>query len=274
MNHVSITIDFIVDTTNRLLQLSGLINSDSFLSAISVTPGAALVAKTIGGISQKILQTFVPSESRQPILQFTGDFNVGDASFTAGYYAILGTRDENSPIPDPLPRLEIKEGALFSGGIRVTQLSYVVLKITRTEARTRDLNDGAAWDVKLHDAETKALAASLDPQLLDGDRAGIWNECKKLLQDARTLLLVDPNYLRTEVDAILEKAFTKCADLLYGGKRSRAPVAFDRTSIPQKVLVDGLSLGIPMDNGASTRLASYSQQEKASLELLHGIGLS
>jgi hypothetical protein len=274
MNHVSITIDFIVDTTNRLVQLSGMINSDCFLSAISVTPGAALVAKTIGGISQKILQTFVPAETRQPILQFTGDFNIGSDSFAAGYYAILGTRDENSPLPDPLPSLEIKDGDLFADGEKVTRFSYVVLKVTRTEARTRDLNDGAVWDIKLRDAETKAMAASLDPQLVEGDRTAIWNECKKLLQDARTLMLVDPNYLRIEVDAILEKAFTKCADLLYGGKQSRAPTAFDRTSIPQKIQVDGISLGIPMDDGANRRIANYSQQEKASLEILHAIGIS
>jgi hypothetical protein len=274
MNHISITIDFIVDTTNQLVQLSGLINSDSFLSAISVTPGAALVAKTIGSISQKILQTFVPVESRQPILQFAGDFNIGDNSFTPGCYAILGTRDENSPIPDPLPSLEVKDGALLSGGERVTQLSYVVLKVTRIEARTRDLNDGAAWDVKLRDAETKAMTASLDPELVDTDRSGVWNECKKLLQDARTLLLVDPNYLRIEVDSILEKAFTKCANLLYEGKRSRSPVGSDRTAIPQKVFVDGLSLGLPMDDGGEMRLSKYSQQEKSSLELLRAIGLS
>jgi len=274
MDHVSITIDFIVDTTNRLVQLSGLINSNIFLSAISVSPGAALVAKAIGGISQKILDTFVPVESSKPILQFTGDFNIGQDSFTAGYYAILGTRDENSPIPDPLPSLEIKDGALFSDGNRVTQFSYVVLKVTRTEARTRDLNDGAAWDAKLHEAEIKAMSASLDPGLVDTDRTGIWKECKKLLQDAQTLLLVDPNYLRIEVDSILEQVFTKCASLLYGGKESRALLTSDRTSIPRTVFVDGLSLGIPMDDGADMRLANYAQQEKASIELLRGIGLS
>jgi hypothetical protein len=81
-------------------------------------------------------------------------------------------------------------------------------------------------------------------------------------------LIVDANYLRIEVDAILEKAFTKCADLLYGGKQPRSLVASDQTSMPQKVFVDALSLGIPVDDGAKMRLADYARQEKESLELL------
>ena len=56
MTHVSISIDFILDKKNRLVDLAGLINDDTFLKAISLAPGAAMVAQTIGGLAQKLIQ--------------------------------------------------------------------------------------------------------------------------------------------------------------------------------------------------------------------------
>ena len=105
MSHVSISIEFIIDKENSLAKMGNLVNDDSFLAAVSLAPGAVAVAKTVGGLAQKIIQTFIPAEQRQPILQFAGDFDVGGtagaSSLQDGYYAILGSRDEENPLPEP-----------------------------------------------------------------------------------------------------------------------------------------------------------------------------
>ena len=62
MDRVSISIDFVLDKENRLAMLGSLINDDAFLSAVSLTPASAMVAKTISGLSQKILQAFLKAE--------------------------------------------------------------------------------------------------------------------------------------------------------------------------------------------------------------------
>ena len=64
-----------------------------------------MVAKTLSDLSLKIMQTFIPQKDREPILQFSGDFNLSGEEFLDGYYIILGTRDEQNPIPHPLPEL-------------------------------------------------------------------------------------------------------------------------------------------------------------------------
>jgi len=76
MPHVSVSIEFILDKENRLAALTSLVNDDSFLRVVSLAPPAAAVAKSVGQLAQKIVQTFIPAEQRQPILQFSGDFNL------------------------------------------------------------------------------------------------------------------------------------------------------------------------------------------------------
>jgi hypothetical protein len=105
--HVSVSIEFILDKENRLQALAGLINDDSFVAAVSLAPGGAMVAKTVGGLAQKVITSFMPAEERQPILQFSGDFNLATSELRDGYYAILGTRDAENPLSTPLPTLKI-----------------------------------------------------------------------------------------------------------------------------------------------------------------------
>jgi hypothetical protein len=106
MPDISVSIEFILDKENYLRDLSGLINSDSFLATVSLAPGAAMVAKTISGLAGKIIETFVPAEERQPILQFSGEFNLADDGLKDGYYIILGTRDDRNPLPTRSPNFK------------------------------------------------------------------------------------------------------------------------------------------------------------------------
>jgi hypothetical protein len=220
MDHISISIDFILDTEDRLAMLGGLINDDAFTAAISLAPGAAVVARTIGGLAQKVLQTFLHAEQRKPILQFSGDFNIADG-LRDGLYVILGTRDEQYPLPNRLPKLEVRDGRLLVEGRPVTQLSYIVLSITGLDIRTRDLNGGAEWDAKLRRAETIASDMELNPFIKSEERNKAWEECLEQLRDARILISADPNYLRSESNQIIRAVYADCLRQIFGEENSR-----------------------------------------------------
>ena len=158
MSNVLISIDFVLDKENHLASLAGLINDDAFLSAISLAPGAAAVARTVGTLSQKLLQTFLKPEEREPILALSGDLNVSDG-LPDGYYVIFGTRDEKNPLPNPMPKLEVRNDTLLADDKPITQLSYVLMEVRGLSARTRDLNDGAVLNQRL--ARQKGLRCAL-----------------------------------------------------------------------------------------------------------------
>lgn len=219
MPHVSVSIDFILDKENRLGQLAGLINDDSFLTAISLAPGAPMVAKTVSGLAQKLLHTFFQAEEREPILQFAGDFNLSaDApdALRAGYYAILGTRDERNPLPRPLPRLSVQNGDLLADGKPITQWSYVLLQVHRLEARTRDQGIGRPWYQKLVEAEGIAQDVENDPFIEKATRLERWESCCKLLSKARALIEADPEYLHEEAQNIIRAATSTCRKQILG----------------------------------------------------------
>jgi len=216
MDHVSVSIDFHVDTENRLALLVNLINDDAFVAAVSLAPGAAAVARTISGLSQKILHTLMGEKNREPILQFSGDFNILGGDLREGYYAILGTYDTDHPIPRPLPLLSIQDGDLLANGSPVTDWSYVVLEVRLIDARTRALSDGALWELKLRQAEASARQLENNPLATDSERHRIWDEELKLLQEAQILLLAEPSYLSREADDIIREAYHNCYTSVFG----------------------------------------------------------
>ena len=214
----SVSLEFVLDSENRLASLSKLINDDSFLATVSFAPGASMVAKTVGGLADKIITAFFTGDERAPILQFSGDFNLaaGDPeALREGYYVILGTRDDAHPSPRPGAEFQIAGGALLADGDPVSDLSYVVLDVRRTEARTRDLHDGAAWDTKLREAEDEARLPA------DSDSAVTWQKCRSLIREAQVLLRTDVNYLRSEADAIILGVLNQCQEAI-GGTKLRA----------------------------------------------------
>lgn len=262
MTHVSISVEFILDKENYLARMAALINDDSFFSAVSLAPGTALVVKTIGDLAQKVIQTFIPAQERDPILQFSGDFNLDAEDLKDGYYVILGTRDEKNPIPDPLPQLGIQEEGLLADGQRVTQLSYVVLDVRHSPARTRDRNDNAPWEAKLREAEGAAELIAGDKYAENVERRQTWDRCKRLLQEARVLLTADQNYLRTEADLIWKSVYDKCVNDIAGGERGRDGGAVVKAARPWRPdsRADRDFLGIPLDEDLGTTLDAYAEQ--------------
>jgi len=89
------------------------------------------------------------------------------------------------------------------------------LDVRRTEARTRDLHDGAAWDTKLREAEDEARLPA------DSDSAVTWQKCRSLIREAQVLLRTDVNYLRSEADAIILGVLNQCQEAI-GGTKLRA----------------------------------------------------
>jgi len=210
MPELSITIDFILDVNNNLQNLSNIINSDSLFTAISLAPGAALVAKTISSLADKIISNFIPAQEQQPILQFSGDFNLAVGNLLNGFYVILGTKDVRNPLPDSTEALQISGSNCLLNGKQITQLSYIVLDIRSTPVRTREMNGGALWNLKLNEAEDEARRVGSDPLAKDVERKEVWQKCKNLIKEAQALLRNDPNYLRVEADNIIKECFARC----------------------------------------------------------------
>jgi hypothetical protein len=214
MPNVSISIDFILDKESRLSALAGLINSDAFLAAVSMAPVGAKVAKTVSSLTEKILNTFIPAQEREPILQFAGDFNLAGEHVDEGYYVVLGTRDEEAPLPEPGARFQVVDGGLRINGSPADAYSYVIMAIKRIAARGRALNGGAAWDQRLREAEDEARNALQDPLADKGRREEVWKKCVTLIKEAQVLLRTDPNYHRSEADQIVRATLLQCQPLV------------------------------------------------------------
>lgn len=275
MTHVSVSIEFVLDKKNRLVDLAGLINSDVFLAAVSLAPGAAVAAKTIGGLSQKIVQTFLEPEELQPILQFGGDFNIPANDLRDGYYVILGTRDADNPLPSSNPVLQISNGRLLLDGAPVSQLSYVILDLRVVPARTRSLNDGAVWAEKLRQAEGLAQQMANDPFAEDNERQKAWEDCRILIKEAQLLLNADPNFLPQEANNIIKDSYTRCRKQIFeteerltvrGTKGLEAVDSLDDTA-------DRRFLGLDPGEDLTESLHQYAEQVAASRHILRDEGL-
>jgi hypothetical protein len=273
MTHVSISIEFVLDVENRLHALSALINDDSFLAAVSLAPGAAMVAKTVGTLATKLITTFLPAEERQPILEFTGDFNISTDGLSDGYYVILGTRDERNPLPNPMPALAVRNGDLLADGERVTRWSYVVLDVRSTPARTRDLSDGAAWEGRLREAEDEARSVADDLLGTDQSRREAWEKCRGLLRDAQALLRSDPNYLREEGENIIKASLAGCAEALRP-EVHKGPEELQRVTPWQPDLAtERINLGIAPDEDLAATLERYADQVSDARRALRSAGV-
>jgi len=275
MTHISISIEFVLDKQNRLSTLSGLINEDAFVAAISLAPGMATVARVISGLSQKILNTFLDPEERQAVLQFTGDFDLATGGFQEGYYVILGTRNEHNPLPDPKTKLAIRNGGLLADGKPVTQLSYIIMEVQYLEARTRSLSDGALWDTKLRQAETAAQRIASDPFTDTAMREQSWKECVNLIKEAQLLLIADPNYLHREAMDIIKSTFTHCYKQIFTDLAERLPTkGREAFSIVKPAVQADLSfLDISPDEDLEATLDRYAEQVAEARRLIRKEGI-
>jgi hypothetical protein len=269
MTDFSLSIEFILDTEDRLRTLIGLINDDSFLATFSLAPGAAGAARLVGGLAQKIVQSFLPAHDQVPILMFTGDFNLTPdgtrSDLREGSYAVLGTCDPSTELPDPRDKFEVSEGELLLNGEPVTELSYVLLNVKRIAARTRELNEGAGWESKLREAEDEANLPTEDSP----DRT--WNKCRGLLREAQALLRADANYLRVEADEIVLSSLDRCRRAIFGTD-ARLGLS-DRGSRDSRPFIELEEFGLA-DTDIVGMLEGYADRVRSARLALRDIGLA
>jgi hypothetical protein len=269
MDRVSVSIQYLLDKENRFGQLSKLINSDGFMAAVSLAPGAVMVARTIGKLSQSIVATLLSDVEQQGILTFSGDLNLSEGSLREGYYVILGTRDERNPIPAPLPKLSVEDGLLLGDGHPILTLSYVILDVRRVDARTRALNDGAPWDGKLKLAEATAQRVGSNPLASDDDREQGWRECLSSLKEGQVLILSDSNYLASEAQNIMKSSYANCYSEIFAAKATRGGASRKSVGAGRRNdRVGRASIAIPEDEDLSIVLNQYAQQVIASRAIL------
>lgn len=269
MSRVFVSLDFVLDTKNTLAQMGSLINSDAFLAAVSLAPGAAAVAKTIGSLGQQVIQTFVPATEQKPILEFTGDFNIGGTLATDalrdGYYVILGSKDAADPLPVAPPQLQLQENTLLSDGGPVDRWSYVIFQVTRLPVRTREMNEGALWDTKLYEAERIVKDVMQAPYVDDTAKREAWSKCLALLLEARALLMADANYAPSEADAIYRTVYKSCSESLTGRAIAMAAEDIDTEA-------DRMLLGIAPETDLAELAARYSSQVEETRRILEREG--
>jgi hypothetical protein len=277
MPHVSIAIDFILDKENRLNVLAALINSDAFLAAVSLAPVSATIARTVSGFTEKIINTFIPAHEREPILQFAGDLNLAGGRVFEGYYVILGTRDDETGLPDATARFQVLNGTLRIDGRAADWLSYVVLGVHRTAARGRDINGGAAWENRLREAEEEARDTLEDP-LADSDRRrDVWKKCVTLIKEAQVLLRNDPNYHRNESDKIVRGTLLACQQLVsvppvVGRRMARGSFPSSGTAqLPADLESHLAMLEVRPDEDLKKSAADYAEQLRLSQTTLASI---
>jgi hypothetical protein len=271
MPRVTVSIEFHLDKENRIARLGSLVNKESFSAALSLAPGGVLVAKTISALANDIIQTFIPAEEQEPILQFTGDFNLSTGEISPGYYVILGSRDPDHPIPSPLPDLEVRDHRLMAGGRPVSGLSYVILEVRKTPARTRDLGGGTDWDMRLREAEDVAQALLDDPLADEVTRKDGWTKCLNLLKEAQTLLRADPSYLRAETERITKAAYLRCRELVAEPVRERGragPLA--AAAWMPDTRVDQQVLGVTTDGELERDAMAYADDVMRTRRTLAG----
>jgi hypothetical protein len=277
MTHVSISIDFILDKENRLNLLAGLINSDAFLAAVSMTPVSATVARTVSGFAEKIINTFIPAQEREPILQFAGDLNLAGDGIREGYYVIVGTRDDEVGLPDVNARFEVVDDTLQIDGEAADWLSYVIFGVRRTEARGRDLNGGVAWDQRLREAEDEARSTLQDPLADDTERKAVWKKCMALIKEAQVLLRNDPNYHREEADKIVRAAILECQPLVTApavvmrGLETSTPAS---GPLPKDLSSHLAMLDVRPDEDLTKTAAEYMKQLRLSRNALAALAAS
>jgi len=271
MEHVSVTLEFLLDTKNNLTSMANLINDKAFVSGISFAPGVAAVALTISGLSQKIIQTFLPSETDQrPVLRFYGDFNLPGGQLLDGYYVILGSSDEHNPLPESVEGLSVGKPTLMLGGNSIKNLSYVILEVVFVPARTRELNMGVSWNTKLTEAESVAQSSARNLFANLEEKEQEWHKCMRLFTEVEALLGDDPNYVPREKEYIVAQSYNKCRLLFAGNQRTSPFESLDVVEMPEwlDTTSDRVLLGLSPEEDLDIKVAEYETQVEEARSIL------
>jgi hypothetical protein len=183
-------------------------------------------------------------------------------------------------LPPPGARYEVTDGALTIDGQPADWLSYVIFAVHRTAARGRDLSAGAAWEQRLREAEDEARNTLQDP-LADRDRRQeVWKKCFTLIKEAQVLLRSDPNYLRSEAEAIVRATLLECEPLVavtpvVGRQMGRGTLPSDFASERSADVSAQLeSLGVKPGEDLAQSTADYAERLETSREVLDVIARS
>jgi hypothetical protein len=259
MKHVSVSIEYLVNTKNYLKDIVGLITDKDLFSIVSLAPGAAMAAKTLGGLAEKLISTFVPAEERKPILQFSGDFDLAAEGLKEGYHIILGSHTTDNPLPTKPPEFTVLDGGgLLMNKKPVTELSYVILKICCTRSIRDRFMEQSSWYKKLTEAKRLANDYGDDP-FADSDltkKKEYWEkQCLPVIREARALLSDDANFLSSEVDLVYRQAYKECLEIITGKTtRGKAFVSWSPDAT-----ADRKFLGIPEEEDIDARLGEYAE---------------
>jgi hypothetical protein len=266
VERVSVALEFLLDRKDRLKALAGAINTSNFLTTLSLSEPVLATAKAVGSVAGQVLDAFLDEADKQPILEFTGDLNVGAGDIPAGYHVLLASTKGGKPLPRPLPALAVQAHDLLAGGKPVTHWSYVVLEVRYTKVRGRDAT--APWDVLLREAEDKARQLAGAPA---AQRKEAWAECQDLISRAQALLRVDPNYLPRERGDIIASVLRAGRTLLAGpakaGKGGTEAVVVSGAAA-REVAEAGRRLGLPDDLDLDYAAARYDDQVRLARAVL------
>jgi hypothetical protein len=232
MEHVSVAVDFMLDSKNQFEPLARLVNDGAFSVVVSLVPGVAAVAQALTGLSKSITEQFLSAEDRRPILRFASALSIPALDLRDGYYVILGSTSEQNALPRPLPQatdLHVQGNDLLYLGTAVTEWSYVILSIDTMDLRTRDLGRGEGWYEKLNHVDVTVEQIANDPFATQRDRRAAWESCQQTLSEVNLLLLESPHYLRSEAKDIVKKAYAEARDRIFsgGGGALGAPPSLD-----------------------------------------------
>lgn len=274
----SIGIEFILDRENAFGQMTSLINDRSFISAVGISAEAAGVAKSVGIISQKILSTFLTEEQKKPILSFSGNFQIASGDLQAGMYAIIGSQDDDYPLPDNYDGLRISDGRLFLGDEPMRNVSYVVIEIGRTSTRGESGASDSRW-LKLLRSAKNDIDSAVENLLSEGEDLRIaYKNARTKIGQARVLLLSDENYLPAERDAIIKSTVAYCNDAVqtasvsWRSKKGHSYAeAIEEGSLPQEASLR--NLGIHPDDDIVASAYHYNRAKDLDRKTIERIGL-
>jgi hypothetical protein len=205
---VDLAVEFLLGQHNRLADLKKIISEDGLASVLSLAPGAGDIAAKTTKLVAKMLETFLDTEERKPLLRFNGDLLLSSGELSDAFIVVLGSSYDRYPLPRPLPspdRVKVSENELLLDGQSVTQYSFIAFDLAVVERRGEAMGRGEPWDRKL--AEVDIVLASLSPFAAVEARHSAWRTCERLIRDAHALLNASPLYLRKEVTEIVNRAY-------------------------------------------------------------------
>jgi len=238
---VRLMIELILDQQNRLELLESVINGGAFTKAVSLAPAKLAAAKAISTVAMQVVNALLPMQEQETVFRFIKDFNFVNGGFQSGYWAFIGTRDEEHPlsaIDATKLAIDPNTGRLLLNKEPLLNYSYIVIEIIRLAAKGKERGQGAAWYLKMREARAVAEAIanrrSGGEEVPEKDKRDAMKQCRQILKEARAIFDTDHTYLQQEKDTILAAEARACESLIwpernadlrhYGALREHIPV--------------------------------------------------